>query len=50
MRAVLILLVAGSIAACGERRPPAPTAEQNAQLNDAGAMLNDMAANEAAAR
>jgi hypothetical protein len=34
------------LAACHERRPPAPSAEQSAQLNDAEAMLNDMATNE----
>jgi hypothetical protein len=33
------------IAACHEKQPPAPTAEQSAQLNDAEDMLND-AANE----
>jgi hypothetical protein len=29
-----------------EQRPPAPTAEQSAQLNEAEDMLNDIAANE----
>ena len=33
-------------AACRDQRPPAPTAEQADQLNDAEAMLNDMAKNE----
>jgi len=28
------------LAACGEQRPPAPTAEQNAQLNEAENMLD----------
>jgi hypothetical protein len=34
------------LAACGDDRPPAPTAEQSDQLNDAEDMLNDMAQNE----
>ncbi|HEY6049586.1 MAG TPA: hypothetical protein VIV07_11145 [Sphingomicrobium sp.] len=38
---VLLLL-----AACHDRRPPAPSAEQNQQLNEAESMLNDLAANE----
>ena len=38
---VLLLL-----AACRDHRPPAPSAEQSDQLNDADAMLNDLAANE----
>jgi hypothetical protein len=29
--------------ACHDRRPPAPTAEQSAELNDADRMLNDLA-------
>jgi hypothetical protein len=37
----LLVLLAG----CREQRPPAPTAEQNQQLNDAENMLN-AAANE----
>ena len=28
------------VAACREERPPAPTAEQSAQLNEAEALLN----------
>jgi hypothetical protein len=39
---VAALLVAG----CKDQRPPAPTAEQSAQLNEADDMLNDMARNE----
>ena len=34
------------LAACKDQRPPGPTAEQSAQLNEAGDMLNDMARNE----
>jgi hypothetical protein len=31
------------IAACHDRRPPGPTTEQSAQLNDADDMLDNMA-------
>ena len=34
------------LTACGEDRPPAPTAEENRQLDEAEAMLNE-AGNEA---
>jgi hypothetical protein len=34
------------LAACRDDRPPAPTAEESAQLNRAEDMLNDMAENE----
>jgi len=34
------------LAACQDKGPPAPTAEQSDQLNDADAMLNDLANNE----
>jgi hypothetical protein len=34
------------LAACKDQRPPGPTAEQSAQLNEADDMLNDMARNE----
>jgi hypothetical protein len=33
------------IGACRDNRPPQPTAEQSAQLNQAEDMLNDMAEN-----
>ena len=33
--------VALALAACGDQRPPAPTAEQNEQLNESEAMLNE---------
>ena len=39
---VALLLTAG----CKDHRPPAPTAEQSRQLNDADDMLNSMADNE----
>ena len=39
-------LIALSLAACHDQRPPAPTAEENRELNEAGAMLNEMAQNE----
>jgi hypothetical protein len=42
--AALILL-----GACREQRPPAPTEEQSDQLNEAEAMLNDVAQNDVAA-
>jgi hypothetical protein len=29
------------LTSCGDDRPPTPTAEQNAQLNEAEAMLNE---------
>jgi hypothetical protein len=40
MRKSLILIGLLFVAAC-DKRPPAPTAEQNAQLNEAEAMLNE---------
>jgi hypothetical protein len=39
---LLFLLAAG----CRDQRPPAPTAEQSNRLDDAEAMLNNLAANE----
>ena len=44
-RAVVLILLA--LAACADERPPAPTAEESARLNEADAML-DEAANEQA--
>ena len=38
------IALALALAACGEKRPPAPTAEQNDQLNEAEDMLNEEAA------
>jgi hypothetical protein len=35
-----------ALAGCGEQRPPAPTPEQNDQLNEAEDMLNEDAGNE----
>ena len=43
-KSVLIALL--MLAGCHERRPPAPTAQQSDQLNQADAMLNDLAQNE----
>jgi hypothetical protein len=40
---VLSLMLLG---ACRDNRPPAPTAEQSQQLNEAEDMLNNLAANE----
>jgi hypothetical protein len=42
---VLLCLVLAT-AACRDRQPPAPTSQQADQLNDADAMLNNLAANE----
>jgi hypothetical protein len=40
---VCVLLLAAS---CKDQRPPAPTAEQSQQLNEAENLLDNMAANE----
>jgi hypothetical protein len=45
MRLAIILLLTLT-PACRDQRPPAPTSEQANQLNEAEAMLNDLAANE----
>ena len=40
------LLAIFLLAACGDDRPPAPTAEESAQLNEAEDLLDEAAANE----
>ena len=42
----LWISLALTAAACGDDRPPAPTPEQSEQLNDAEAMLNELAKEE----
>ena len=42
----IVLFAALVLCACRDQRPPAPTAEQSQQLNEAEDMLNNMAANE----
>ena len=37
-----IVLIALLLTACGEDRPPTPTAEENRQLDEAEAMLNEV--------
>ena len=44
----LALIAAG--AACSDQRPPAPTAAEAARLNDAEAMLDNVAADPAVTR
>jgi len=46
MRRNALLLAALSLTACGDDRPPAPTAEEAAQLNAAEDLLNQEAAKE----
>ena len=43
---VAILSLALLAAACREQRPPAPTADESAQLNEMESALNDLAENE----
>ena len=42
----LILCLALLLGGCRDHRPPAPSAEQSAELNEAEDMLNGMAQNE----
>jgi hypothetical protein len=42
----LLLAALLMVAGCRKDEPPAPTAEQSSQLNDADAMLNAMAQNQ----
>jgi hypothetical protein len=41
-----LFLLAILLAACRDQRPPEPSAQQSAQLNETEDMLNDLAANE----
>jgi len=38
-----VVFLALLLTACGENQPPAPTAEENRQLDEAEAMLNEAA-------
>jgi len=42
----LVVCLALCLMACRDQRPPAPSAEQNQQLNEAEDMLNSMTQNE----
>jgi hypothetical protein len=44
----LLPVVALLMSSCHDERPPAPTAEESARLDEADAMLNDAARNEQA--
>ncbi len=46
MKRILIAIACLCLAACRKDEPPAPTAEQSDQLNEAEDMLNGVAANE----
>ena len=43
---ILICAVTLLLCACRDQQPPAPTSEQSEQLNEAEAMLNNLAENE----
>ncbi|HEX4761248.1 MAG TPA: hypothetical protein VFU87_00460 [Sphingomicrobium sp.] len=43
---ILICALALLVVNCRDQQPPAPTPEQAEQLNEAEAMLNDLAENE----
>ena len=47
MKAFLFLLMTTLLTSCSEDRPPAPSAEESDQLNEAEDLLNDMASEEA---
>lgn len=42
MKLLLALMSVTLLSACGEDRPPAPTAEEAARLDETEAMLNDV--------
>ncbi len=44
---IALTALALTLAGCGEPRPPAPSAEQNDQLNEAEEMLNEEGASRA---
>jgi hypothetical protein len=43
---ILVCVALALLGACRKEQPAAPTSEQSAQLNEAEAMLNDLAENE----
>ena len=43
---LILLAPALLLVSCHDKRPPGPTQEQSAQLNEAEDMLNDMAENQ----
>jgi hypothetical protein len=46
IKKILGLILIATATGCDRDRPPAPTTEQSAQLDEAEDMLNDMAENE----